>query len=384
MKHLGYVLGIVFLLVAFVMSCAPTPKPAQEPIRIGFHADFTGLLSVLGPAQQRAADMVIADVGGEVAGRKLEIVLEDSAGDPTISADKARKMLEYDNVVAMVAPVMGHAAAAVAAWSKPYQIPVVAPYGTYDLLEGGNVFLPFGTTAGYTYDMGLYVAKDLGFKTATALIVDYAYGHDALRGFTAGLQEGGGKVIQVQLEPFGEMDYAPYLTALEPADYFFHQINCATFPAFIKQYREFGIEMPVGIANTGAAPEVLLNELGDITLGIYCEGPYSSFSPNTPENKQVVDWYKAKYGVYPEEDLAVAYVPLMIIVKAIEATGGDTTPEALNKAMRKIEVTTFQGAVSFDESGLGIFTSYIQQVQKIGDRYSWVEVKTIPDIYRPL
>src|SRR5690349_13617802 len=70
------------------------------PIKVGVIADQTGPLSFVGLANANVARMVIGDINakGGLLGRQLELVLEDSATDDDVAAEKAAKLVEQDEV----------------------------------------------------------------------------------------------------------------------------------------------------------------------------------------------------------------------------------------------------------------------------------------------
>jgi len=78
--------------------------PAGEPIKVGVIADLMGPLSFVGLANANVARMVIADINakGGLLGRRLELCLEDSATDDAVAAEKARKLVQYDQVDVVV------------------------------------------------------------------------------------------------------------------------------------------------------------------------------------------------------------------------------------------------------------------------------------------
>jgi ABC-type branched-subunit amino acid transport system substrate-binding protein len=72
----------------------------EDSIKIGVIADQTGPLSPMGCAQANAAALVVDEINaaGGVLGRRLELILEDSATDDTEAAEKAAKLVQVDQV----------------------------------------------------------------------------------------------------------------------------------------------------------------------------------------------------------------------------------------------------------------------------------------------
>src|SRR5438477_12360892 len=98
-------LGVAVL----ALLVGPGAVPAQPgPIRIGFITDLTG------PAAQAAKDMVngltlyLDEIGSQMAGRKVELIVEDSQGRPDVALTKLRKIVEHDRVHIVAGVLFGH------------------------------------------------------------------------------------------------------------------------------------------------------------------------------------------------------------------------------------------------------------------------------------
>jgi ABC-type branched-subunit amino acid transport system substrate-binding protein len=83
---------------------SPTIASGAEPIKVGVIADQTGPLSFIGQANANVAKMVVADINakGGLLGRRLELILEDSATDDAVAAAKAGKLVQRDRVAVLL------------------------------------------------------------------------------------------------------------------------------------------------------------------------------------------------------------------------------------------------------------------------------------------
>lgn len=79
---------------------AESTTSGDRPIKVGVIADQTGPLSFVGLANANVATMVIDDINakGGLLGRRVELLLEDSATDDAVAAAKAAKLVEHDHV----------------------------------------------------------------------------------------------------------------------------------------------------------------------------------------------------------------------------------------------------------------------------------------------
>src|SRR5574341_919204 len=103
MKKASTLAILLGLWVTLVLSGWAAPSFGQgtapaAPIKIGALLPLTGALMNQGPHVRAGIQLALEHYGYEVAGRKVELIIEDSATDPTTALDKARKLVERDNV----------------------------------------------------------------------------------------------------------------------------------------------------------------------------------------------------------------------------------------------------------------------------------------------
>jgi len=156
---------------------------------------------------------------------------------------------------------------------------------------------------------------------------------------------------------------------------------------FLSQFHEFGIRdrMPLTADFHGSffAP-FILNELppeaAEAIVGEYCPTPYTPLL-ETDVNKRFVEAWTAKIGEAPEDTDTGPYEGVLVALAALEATGGDTSPEKLRQAILGLELEGPQGPIHFDPgTHCALKTIYIGEVQKIGEEYVWAPAHAYPDV----
>ena len=367
---------------------APTPAPAEPVIKIGVMYPQTGPLAMTGERMVQAAKFAFKEAGYEVAGKKIEIFVEDSGGEPAVAVDKARKLVEHDKVCMIIGPLIGSTVLATGDYMSKVEIPFLttspSPPPTFaqpwTLVTCGSEPQHSSCIAVYTYD-------ELGYKKINVMTNDTVQGHGFLGAFMGAYIEKGGEVIQEQYAPFPCMDYAPYLTTLKDADALVAWYDGADAIRFLTQVHDYGIRdrMPVVGAFHGSffAP-FILHEMppaaADAVIGEYCETPYTALL-DTPINKKFVDAYQKEYGYIPDETCSGPYEAVQIALRALGVTGGDTSPEKLRDAMLAVDFETVGGPVRFDpETKCRIRNVYIFQVDKRDGEYVWVPVYTYENV----
>jgi ABC-type branched-subunit amino acid transport system substrate-binding protein len=382
------VLGIVLVMTLALLTLTPrvsSQQSTRKPVIIANLACFTGIGAEVNPWMLRAAELACDEFGWKVDGRDIKLVSEDSASDPTIAADKAKKLLEVDKADAFIGPLPASAAFPVAALLKPSGIPHI---GILDLMPallrtGDHVFSHHGTHRGTGYFVGAYAYDVMGYRTATVVHDDVVFAEDYLQGAMDAFVSKGGKIIQRQRTPMNTMDYAPYLSNMKQADCCLFWFTAAHTIQFLSQYSQYGLKMPLvqgGVTNLG---QQKVAEMGDKVLNLISCSSYDA-DVKGPEVKKWVDrWIKLhgskteKEGKYPYyAEGCGMYAATSILLQAIQSTKGDTTPSAFRQALRNGKFKTPWGEVSFNSNRVGIGNAYLMKVIKSGNTH------TTTDVYR--
>jgi ABC-type branched-subunit amino acid transport system substrate-binding protein len=139
------------LLVTLVLSGWAAPSLGQAealapPIKIGCLLPFTGALMTQGPHVRDGIQLALEHYGNEVAGRKIELIIEDDGTDPTTALDKARKLVERDKVAIIIGPQAGHVVQAVQPYlterkiiclkSRQFPMPLTAKFPYLFVVDG--------------------------------------------------------------------------------------------------------------------------------------------------------------------------------------------------------------------------------------------------------
>jgi len=391
-KSILITLALLLVISLMAIGCPATPPtttpptttpPATKPIKIGLLFDYSGMGAADIPFHEPGARLKLDEVGWEVAGRQIELITADNGGDPVKGVEAVQKMVEVDKVDVIIGPVWGHVALAIAPVLADTKTPLVIPSGQImDVINAGagNVFLIRGTFSGNAYYSGVYAYEDLGYRTAVVLYDDFATGEAFAKGFIEPFEERGGTIIQTVKPPLGTFDFAPYLSNMEKADVVAMWIQPPELPSFYKQYNEYGLKMPI-IYTSDTAQSETWEGVGDYYLGTIAQHEYSALLDNDA-NKEFMDILKTKESMPYVDFLEAGYTAVAVFLKAVEATNGDTTPDKINEALRKVSVDTPEGKISFTDEGVGIGNELIVKIAKINDSYEKEILKTYEQVVR--
>jgi ABC-type branched-subunit amino acid transport system substrate-binding protein len=393
MKNAPYLLGIGLSILLFLTLTGGPAFSAEgsKPVVIGNLACFTGTSATPNPWMLNAAELACNEFGWKVAGREIKLVSEDSASNPSVAADKAKKLLSYDKADVFIGPLPAVAAFPVAALLKPQGIPhsSIMEFPSQLLATGDHVFAHTGTQRGTGYFVGTYAYEVMGYKTATVIHDDIVFAEEFVQGAMDGFVSKGGKIIQRQRTPMNTMDYAPYLTTMKQADCCFFWFVTIHAVQFINQYSQYGFKMPLVQGGCTTLGVQNLAELGDKALDIISCSSYDAYIKGPTVQEWVDRWVKLhgnkadKDGRYPYfTEGSSMYAATSIILQAIESTKGDTKPAALRNALKNGKFKTPWGPVSFSDARIGTGNAYIMKVIKEGDNYTRTDVYKYENVTR--
>jgi branched-chain amino acid transport system substrate-binding protein len=362
-------------LVALVLVGLVQVTPGQQgPIRIGFVTDLTG------PAAQAAKDMVngitlyLDEIGSQMAGRKIELIVEDSQGRPDVALTKLRKIVEHDRVHIVAGVLFGHIGYAMAPKVEEYRVPalftVTAADDLTQRLKYRWVIRTGWASSQPSHPFGEYAAKTLGYKKVAVIASDYAFGWEVVGGFQRTFEEAGGQVIQKLWAPLGVMDLAPYIAKLRrDADAVLTMVAGASTIQFMKQYDEAGLRGKIPLIGGGpAVDESLLPSMGDEAIGVISPLIYSG-ALDTPANRRFAKEYRTRFGKVPSYFAETNYTSGRWINEAVRALGGQVEDrEKLLAALRKVEIPDApRGPIKLDGYGNPIQNVYFRRVERNRD-----------------
>jgi branched-chain amino acid transport system substrate-binding protein len=369
-------------------SSAPAVAATGEPLKIGFNEGFTGFMAVDAQLTEHGIKTALDEVGNQWMGRPIEYYKADNASDPVQAVDKARQLVENDKIQAMLGPIFSPSNAAVTDYLAKGGggIPSISIFGQpSDNLKTGNElsFIPAGMFSMEGYLLGKYAVETLGYKTANAISLEDTTGHELMKGFQTAFEEGGGKIVSNQFVPIDTVDFSSYITTLKPADCTYNWIFGNGTGPFIKQYNDYGLKAPLIMTMADDLQEPVMQELGDLSLGIIGSDHYLS-TLDTPANKAFVERYQKLYpDELPNMDSYGGYTAVMMFLQAVKATNGDTSPDALKKAMSNMTWDTPIGPVTmspYDSVFIGTADFYIGKTELVDGNYRWMPVHTYEQV----
>src|SRR5829696_7879043 len=358
-------------IVAAVLAMSATAALAQSkpPLKLGGILDMSGLYAdITGTGSETAAKMAVEDFGGEVLGRKVEIVAADHLNKADLAASIARDMLDNQGVE-MLYDVAASATALAAGEIAKARNKIVMYSGPASIRLSNEACGPY--TVHYAYDTfaqanvtGLATVK-AGFDSWFFLTADYAFGQDLEKDTTNVVVKSGGKVLGSVKHPLNTSDFSSFLLQAQSSKAKVVGLANAggdTINA-IKQAAEFGL------TKSGQKLSPLLAFVTDIdSVGLQtaqglllAEAFYWDLNDETRAfSKRFMERVKR----VPTAAQASIYSSVMHYLKAVKAAG-TTDSAAVMKIMKETPINDFfarNGKIR--EDGRMVHDMYLFEVKK--------------------
>jgi len=316
--------------------------------------------------------LALEEVNYQVAGRPIQLIIEDSATDVTVALEKFKTLVQRDKIQICVGPLMGDAHLAIAPYAAENKVIVTSLFnGMYEVIPYQTYVIYPTTCDAQTYPFGKWVYEELGYKTMITLGANYAGKIAYANGVAKGFADAGGTVVQQLWPPVGCPDYSPYIGAIKKAEVVLYAFEGpGPVSRFVYQYNQAGLKMPmVTITQDGDYTPEALAELGDIALGIPGQSSYSA-QLDTPENKKFVAGITPKIQkLFPSGAEVKTYTLAKVILAALEANGGDESYAKLWPAILNVKINSADGPVSFSSDGVAITNMYVTTAEKKDGQY---------------
>jgi branched-chain amino acid transport system substrate-binding protein len=200
---------------AIVLAASTASAQDKPPLKLGAILDMSGLYAdITGVGSETAAKMAAEDVGGEVLGRKIEIIAADHLNKADVAANIAREMFDNQGVEAII-DVAASATALAAGEVAKSRNKIIMYSGPGSIRLSNEACGPY--TIHYAYDTfaqahstGLATVKQ-GLDTWFFLTADYAFGQDLEKDTTNVIVKTGGKVLGSVRHPINTSDFSSFL-----------------------------------------------------------------------------------------------------------------------------------------------------------------------------
>ncbi len=329
------------LAFASLWGASAQAQISGDTIKIGFITDMAGLYADIdGPAGAEMIRQAVADMGGAVAGKKVEVLVADHQNKADVAAAKAREWFDTQGLDALIGGTNSGTALAMAKVAAEKKKPFLA-IGPGSSALTNDQCTPF--TVHYAYDTvalakttGPAVVKS-GGKSWYFLTADYAFGTALQNDATNVVKAAGGNVVGSVRHPLSASDFSSFLLQAQSSKAQILGLANAGGDTInsVKAANEFGITKTMKLAG-------LLMFINDVhSLGLKAtQGMYLTDSWYWNQSNESRAWSKKffeKFKRMPSSLQAADYSVTQFYLNAVKAAGTDDGEKVMAK-MRESKV----------------------------------------------
>ena len=356
-------LAIILLLTATGCTTTPTGSSVeQEPIKIGLVFPITGAASYIGEQSLSGFRLAQEELKHKtIAGRPIELIVEDSQTSTEESVTAATKLIHMDQAKIMLSTLTGPSEAIAPIAEQSQTILIYHSTTEQTAQDKEYVFLTFPTAKSFCKE-ATQAALDQG-KRRFAFMTDLIGGGVECE---QGIMEAISKYPDAELvitEKF-ELQSPDFRTiilkikAKDPDGLIIYTYG-HMFPMIYQQMIELDAKIPLVCpfttsTCTGSLKAIEIAESADLLKGALGSDFYFGPESDDPEVQSFVSKYKEKYDTLPTGFSAHAYEDLKMLVEILKKCGGDKDTECVKKELYSVKHTGITGTVEFDEQGVAV------------------------------
>jgi len=355
---------------------------SDNVIRIGFITDMSGVYSDIdGKAGVDAIKMAIADAGGQIDGKKIELFVADHQNKADIGAARARQWFDEKHLDVLIGGTNSGVNLAMSAVAAEKHRPIFS-VGPGSSALTNSACNPYTIHYGYdTVALARGTANymvDKGDKSWYFLTADYAFGHALQKDATNVIKAAGGNVVGSVNVPLGSSDFSSYLLQAQSskANVLAMANAGGDFVNAVKAAKEFGITKTMKIAGL----LVFINDIHalglEATQGLYLTSAW--YWNKDDASRKWADRFYKKVHRMPSFLQAGDYSAVAFYLRGVKATGTDNG-DAMMKWIKSHKVNDFFAGNGYvRQDGTLIHDMYLMQVKSPSEsKRDWDYVKLV-------
>ncbi len=356
-------LGVRLLAAAaaFASIAGAGAVSAQEAIKIGAVIPTTGPLQVYGEAQINALQLAVEEINaaGGVLGRQVELVVADTATNPQVGVEAAKRLVTVDGVVGLIGALSSGVTIPIARTVSSVEgVPQISTASTSPVIttleDNGFLFRTTPSDALQGAVLGELVAQQ-GFKKVAVIYVNNDYGKGLADAFAAAYS---GEVTAAVAYEERQPSYRGELRRAAEGDP--EALVMIAYPGdgipMIRQALEEGFFSKF-IFTDGMKAQEVVDAIGAPLDGAFGTAPTGD--PEAPAAKAFRAAYQEKYGELPPQPfMDSAYDAMILMALAIQKAGStegaailDALMEVANPPGEKVGPGEFAKAKKILEGG---------------------------------
>jgi branched-chain amino acid transport system substrate-binding protein len=369
---------------AAAVTAVPTGWAIAQarPLKVGLMLPYSGTFAKLGENITFAIELLIAEKGGKLGGREVQIIKLDDESKPENAPQNADRLVKRDAVDVLIGTVHSGVQMGIHKVVRETGTLTIVPNAGANAVTrelcAKNVFRTSFTNWQPAHGMGLALGRK-GVKRAAWVTWDYAAGAESGQGFKEGLEKLGGQVVEFLKLPFPQTNFQPLLAQIpglnvDAVGSFFAGGGAVQF---VKEYKAAGIKVP--LCGSGFLTEGVLGPQGDAAEGIETALHYGDGLDNA-RNKAFTKAFKDKFNRDADVYAVQGYDSAQLLAIGLEAVKGNVENDAaLYKAMREAKIDSPRGPMTMSKSQEVVHNIYLRRAEKGQNKVIAIAAEALAD-----
>ncbi|MFQ5576458.1 MAG: ABC transporter substrate-binding protein [Anaerolineae bacterium] len=357
------------LILGSLVACGGK-QAAPAEIKVGVIAPITGSIPAVGQSTINAAQLAVNAVnqagGVQVGDQKMKVtlVIADNKDQAEAAVSAARKLINQDNVAAIIGPQASRNAIPAAAIAESAHVPLISPWSTNPDTTAGKEYVfriayidPFQGRV-----LARFSIEELGITQAAVLFDEAsAYNKGIAEIYRQVFEEAGGQVVAFETYTTGQEDFSSQLAAVKDsgAGLLFLPNYYNEVPLQVKQAKDMGLELAFLGSDSwgGLQPEDLPALDGQYFSTHYAADIQSDVARGFIQN------YQQTYGETPDDVAALTFDAFSMLFQAIVGQG-KADPESIRNGLRSIgRFEGVTGTMEYRGTGDPVKSAVILQIK---------------------
>lgn len=343
---------IVTVILIFLVSCVSVEKPTEKPVKIGGLFGLTGFASFAGEASRDGFIMAIED-----SGMNVSYVIEDFKSDLKETTTAAKKLIEVDDVKAIIGPEWNEFAEVVWPISTEEKVVFVSPWMTNEEIKSDYYFTMTPSERSQIRKLVDYMVRQ-GVRKVVVIDAINAWALGNVQVFKDEIEKSG--KIEIVDEFKIEQDAVDFRTEILQIKKLNPDALYTVLPTdngqgiLHKQLQELETKYPVYLPHSRAESPIFVENFAKFAQGA------TYYAPKKYKNiDQFNEKYRARFGKEPGAiSAATAYDATMVVLEAIKK-GARTSEEIRTYLLNVKDYDGYSNLIRFNERGQQAFEDVI-------------------------
>ena len=327
------------------------PVQALAPIQIGAVEILTGPSAAYGTAIRAGLELALDEVNeAGVLGRKVQLTIEDSAGNKDQAINAARKLIGRDKVVAIIGPTLSNEMFAVGPVVNERKIPIIGTSTTAaGITDIGPYVFRTSLPESDVIPVTLAAAKARGVKTIALMYAnDDAFSKSGFDTMKAAAEKAGLQILTIESFGSKDTDFSAQLTKVKSLKPDAIGVSALVEPVsgVLLQARQLGIGKETLFIGGNGSNSPKLGEIASAAADGLLVGSPWFIAKQDAINTAFVAKFRARFNKDPDQFSAQAYDCLHILASAITRAGA-AEPEKIREALLATQNSGVMGPFTF-------------------------------------